>query len=77
MGNPNFTEDSLRQAMQLAQSPAGRQLLQLLQASGGDELRVAMELAAAGDYTQAKKTVSTLMQDPKAKKLLAEIGGKP
>ena len=75
MGKPDFTGDAMQQAMKIAQSAAGQQLIQLLQLHGGQELRTAMEKAAAGDYAYAQKTISALMQDPEAKKLLEQLGG--
>lgn len=60
----------------LAQSPAGRKLLTLLQESGGTKLASAMEKAAQGDYTQAKKELGVLLDTPEAKALLGELGGK-
>lgn len=67
----------LQEAMKLAQSPAGQQLIQLLQESGGSDLQSAMEKAAAGDYSQAKQAISALMRNPEARKLLKQMGGTP
>ena len=75
MGNQDFSKDSLREAMKLAQTPSGRQLIQFLQANGGEELRKAMAQAAAGDYTGAQKAISVLMENPQAKKLFEQMGG--
>jgi hypothetical protein len=75
MGKPDFTGESIQQAMKMAQSSAGQQLIKLLQANGGQELRIAMEQAAAGDYTNAQKAISCLMQNPEARKLLDQLGG--
>ena len=67
----------IQQAMKLAQSPAGQQLIKLLQETGGNDLQSAIEKAAAGDYTQAKQALNTLMRNPEARKLLKQMGGKP
>lgn len=75
MGKPDFTGESIQQAMKLAQSSAGQQLIKLLQIQGGQELQSAMEKAAAGDYTNAQKTIASLMQSPEARKLLEQMGG--
>ena len=75
MGNQDFSKDSLREAMKLAQSPSGRQLIQYLQENGGEDLRKAMEQAASGDYSGAQKAISSLMEDPHAKKLFTQMGG--
>lgn len=63
--------------MRRAQSPAGQKLLSLLQQSGGDELSKAMDKAAKGDFSQAKKQLTALLDNPEARKLLNELGGKP
>ena len=68
---------SIQEAMKLAQSPAGQQLIQLLQKNGGANLQSALEQAAAGDYAQAKKAISALMQNPEAQNLFRQMGGKP
>lgn len=61
------------QLMKLAQSPAGQQLIAMLQHSGGDALQSAMNKASAGDYSQAKKLASSLLTDPKARALLKQL----
>lgn len=74
--NPNAQDFSIQQAMQLAQSPAGQQLIALLRSSGGKELQDAMAKAAAGDYTQAKNLISSMRSDPEMQKLLEQLGRK-
>ena len=66
---------SMQDALSLAKSPAGQQLLTLLQQNGGDEVRQAAAFASAGDYTQAKEILSGLLNDPEIKKLLNQLGG--
>ena len=61
--------------LQLAQSPAGQQLIALLQRNGGGTLQEAISKASAGDYTQAQKTISALLDTPEAKELLQQLGG--
>ena len=63
----------LSQLLRLAQSPAGQQLIALLQQSGGQELRSAVTKASAGDYTQAKQTLSGLLEKPEIKQLLRKM----
>lgn len=66
-------EQAIQEAMRLAQSPAGQQLLSKLKESGGDELRQAMNQAAAGDYTQAMQALNGLLESPDIKKLLEQL----
>lgn len=66
---------SMQEAMRLAQSDAGKQLLSLLQKTQGDKLQEAMDQAAAGDYEQVKKTMSSLLSSPEAQALVKKLGG--
>lgn len=70
-----FDEFSLREAMRLAKTPAGQQLMALLQQSCGSELQKAMDRASAGDYAQAQQTISRLLQSPEAQALLKQMKG--
>lgn len=71
--NPNPQDFSLRQAMQMAQTPAGQQLIALLRSSGGKEFQDAMAKAAAGDYTQARELINAMLNNPEAQKLIKEL----
>ena len=64
----------MQEILRLAASPAGKQLIALMQQKGGNDLQIAMKQAAAGDYTQAKRTMESVLSDPEAQKLLKELG---
>lgn len=68
-------QEAIQEAMRLAKSPAGQQLLQLLQKNGADELRQALSSYTSGDYAQAKQAISALLDTPDARKLLSQLGG--
>ena len=51
---------SAQEAMQFIQTPAGQQLLRMLQQSSDQNLRRAKELVAAGDLEGAKKALQPL-----------------
>ena len=68
-------QDAIREAMRMAQTPAGQQLIQLLRAGNSQELKTAMDRAAAGDYTAAKQALSGILSNPEAQKLLSQMGG--
>ena len=59
--------------IRIAQTPAGRQLIGLLQKQGGSQLQKAIACAAAGDYPAAKDILSELLSTPEAQKLLMEL----
>ena len=67
---------SMQDAMRLANTPAGQQLLALLQQSDSAALRSAMEQASAGNYAQAKQVLGPLLDSPDVQKLLQQLGGK-
>ena len=66
---------SLQQAMQLAQTPEGRQLFALLQSTQPGTLQQAMDNAASGDMQQLKQTVQSFMQSREAMALLEKMRG--
>ncbi len=68
--NENF---SMQDALRLASTPAGQQLLQLLKSSGGDSIDQARKHAASGDYQQAKNSLSDILKSPKVQQLLREM----
>ena len=71
----HFQNFSMEQAMAFASSPAGKQLIALLQSRGGADLSKAQAHAAAGDMQQAKKELSALLADPRVRELLKQFGG--
>ena len=69
-----FGNISMEQAMAFAASPAGKQLISLLEHKGGTELRNAQAHAAAGNLDQAKAELSSFLTDPKIRELLQQFG---
>ena len=67
---------SMEDIKRLAQSPAGQQLIAMLQQGDKQTLQQAVSQAQAGNYTQATQTLSALLSSPEAKKLMTELGGK-
>lgn len=66
---------SMQEAMRLAKSEAGQQLFAALRAQNGQAMDRAMEQAAAGDYSQLKDTLSSLLASPELKAMLEQLGG--
>lgn len=64
---------SMQEAMHLAQSDAGQQLLQLLRSNHGDAARSALEKAQSGDIAQAKQALQAFLADPQAQELLRRL----
>jgi hypothetical protein len=68
-------QEAIRKAREIARTAEGQQLMKLLQSTGGAELQAAMDRAAAGDYTAAKKALSGILSNPEARRLLQQMGG--
>ncbi len=71
----NSGDLSMQNIMRMASSPAGQQLLALLKQSDPQAMQKAMELAASGDYTKAKESLSPFLGSEEVKKLLQQLGG--
>ena len=71
----NSENFSLQDIMVLANSPAGKQLISLLQQSDPSTIRAAVEQASAGDYMQAKKALEPLLASDEVKHLIKQLGG--
>ena len=70
---PNISPEQMKK---LAESDAGKQLFALLQQTQADQLKVAMDRAAAGDYSMAKQALSSMMNSPQAMALLKQLRSK-
>ena len=64
---------SMTDALRLANSPSGKQLIALLQQTGGDDLEQARQAAAKGDYESAKSNLSQILKSPQIQALLKEM----
>lgn len=67
------TEDIMR----MASSPAGQQLIRLLQQRGGDQLQNAVDKASRGNFEDAKNTLAGMLNNPEIQAMLRQLGGKP
>ena len=70
----NSQDFSMQEALRLAQSPAGQQLLAILQRSDGAQLQKIKDQAAAGDYKNAAQMLNSLLSSQEAKQLLDQLG---
>lgn len=71
----NNKDFSMQDALRLAQTPAGQQLISMLRQRNDPSLQKAMNSAASGDYSQAKEALSSLLQNPEIAALLKQLGG--
>lgn len=70
-------QPDLKAMMQLLSSPSGKQLIDYLKTEGSSAAKAAASQANAGDMDAAKKTLAPLMQDPRFREILKQLGGKP
>ncbi len=70
-----FDPAAVQKAMQLANTPAGKQLIGMLQQSDPAAIQKAMQQASAGDYAQIAKTLAPLMASPEIQALMKQMGG--
>ena len=70
----NSEDFSMQEALRLAQSPAGQQLLAMLRQSDTGQIQQALDQANAGDLKSAKKALSSLLADPQIQKMLGQLG---
>lgn len=71
----NYDDFSMQQAMRMAASPAGQQLLALLKRMDSAALQQAAAQVSAGDMEKAKAALQQFMASPQAQQLLKELGG--
>ena len=64
----------MQQLMKLAASPAGRQLMEALKKTGGEDARKAAALARGGDMAGAK-ALSSLLASEDIRALLGQLEG--
>ena len=71
----NFNNFSMQEALRLAKTPAGQQLLTLLQQQDSEKLRLAMTQATSGNIESAQQSLSELLSSSETKALLQQLWG--
>ena len=69
----NSPKFSMQDAMRLAKTDAGQQLLAILKQSDGQQLAKARESASTGDYSGAMQNLSSLLQREDVRQLLKQL----
>ncbi len=72
----NSSDFSMQEAMRLAQSDAGQQLLAMFARMDSAKQAQAAAQAEAGDYAQLKHTLAELLSSPQAQTLIRQMEGK-
>lgn len=69
----NSQDFDLQEALRLAKTPAGQQLLGMLRDADSGTLKQAADQANAGNTADAMKTLNSILSSPEAKKLLEAL----
>ena len=68
-------QEAMQEAMRIAKSPEGQNLIRLLKQSNPDKLQQVLSSAASGDLARAKEALNTLLSSPEARAILNRMGG--
>lgn len=71
--NDKNSAAGMQQLMEMANTPTGQQLIKALRQRGGNDLAQAMQKASAGDYQDAQRALSALMDTPEMKALMEQL----
>ena len=71
----NSENFSMQEALRLVKSPAGQQLLALLQQQDSGKIQQIADQAAAGNYENAMQSLKPLLDSPQVQALLRQLGG--
>lgn len=72
----NFDETALLQAKAMAETPAGKELINLLQNMDQSTITSAMTQASSGDYSQLANTLAPLLNSKDVQELFRKMEGK-
>lgn len=64
---------SMQEALRLAKSPAGQQLLAMLKQGNSDQLQQVVHKASAGDLAGATQTLNAMLSSQEAQALLRQM----
>ncbi len=68
-----FDDISVQEAMRMAQSDLGQQLLSLIKSQNSQQYQKAASEAATGDYQKMKQTLQGLLSSPEVRTLLEQL----
>lgn len=69
----NCENFSMQDALRMAQSPAGQQLLAMLRSGDSGQLQQVMDLAKSGDMANAKSALQSMLSSTQAQQLLKQM----
>ena len=69
----NCENFSMQDALRMAQSPAGQQLLAMLRSGDSGKLQQVMDLAKSGDMASASTALQAMLSSTQAQQLLKQM----
>lgn len=69
----NFSVEDVKR---LVKTPAGQQLISMLQKADTNAIKEAMKQATDGNMEQAKQALEPMLNSPEIQQLLRQLGGK-
>ena len=69
----NPEDFSMQDAMRLANTPVGKELIATLRSTGGSDWEDVQQAVNNGDYESAKSSLSQILKSPKIQALLKEM----
>ena len=70
----NSDNFSVQEAMRLAKTPTGQQLISILKDQDPDMIQKTMNHAASGNYEDAKEVLSALLKNENVQKIMKQLG---
>lgn len=71
----NFDEKALQQAKNMANSPAGKELMQQMKNIDPEAFNKILSQASKGDFSQMASSLSPFLNSEKVQDLLRQMGG--
>lgn len=69
----NCEDFSMQDALRMAESPAGQQLLAMLRSRDAGQLQQVIDLAKAGDLAKASASIQSMLSSQQARELLKQM----
>lgn len=69
----NFEEFSMQDAMRLANTDIGKQLITMFKNQHSDQVHTVMDSMAKGDMERTKQALAAFMADPRTQALLSQL----
>lgn len=70
-----MNDDNLEKLYSIANSPAGKELLDYVKKNNSPQMNEAMKKAEAGDFSQAKEMLEKLLSSPEGANIMRKIRG--